>query len=171
VAQEGARKDIARAFGVLQCKFKVMCTPILSLHMGGATNLTACCIILHSMMGVSDRIMGDVQHARYDPSKVVDNCSGGVSSHTTGDAVHVSDHHLPPLVGGMDTSTTVTAPGFSSRDTNEHREQLLQNFAKGDFAATMGVMRLLEEKELVVEGEWRPLHMALLNDKGRDHRA
>jgi hypothetical protein len=33
------------------------------------------------------------------------------------------------------------------------------------------VLRLLEEKELVDEGEWRRLQMALLNDKGRDHGA
>ena len=151
--QEGARKDIERAFGVLQCKFKAMCTPILSLHMGGATNLTACCIILHNM-GVSDRIMGDV-YARYDPSKVVDN--SGVS-HMQVDA-------------GVDNNIThrVTAPSFST-ETNDHREQLLQNFGRGDYAA-MGVLRLLEEKELVDEVEWRRLQMALLNEKGRDHRA
>ncbi len=67
--QEGAKKDIERAFGgVLQCKFKAMCTPIQSMQMKGATNLTACCIILHNM-GVSDRItMGGDVCARYDPS-------------------------------------------------------------------------------------------------------
>ncbi len=31
----------------------------------------------------------------------------------------------------------------------------------------MGVLRLLEEKELADEGEWRRLQMALLNDKRR----
>jgi hypothetical protein len=55
---------------LLQCRFKAMCTPILSSSMVSATNLTAYSIILHNM-GVSDRIMKDV-NARYDPSKVVE---------------------------------------------------------------------------------------------------
>jgi hypothetical protein len=32
----------------------------------------------------------------------------------------------------------------------------------------MGVLRMLEEKELVDESEWRRLQMALLADKGRN---
>jgi hypothetical protein len=32
----------------------------------------------------------------------------------------------------------------------------------------MGVLGMLEEKELVDEAEWRPLQMALLADKGGD---
>jgi hypothetical protein len=84
-----------------------MCTtPILSLHMGGATtNLTVCCIILHNM-GVSNRIIGDV-YTRYDPpSKVVDN-SGRVSHGVQDDA-------------GVDNRSRVTAPGFSSTETNKN---------------------------------------------------
>jgi hypothetical protein len=151
--QEGARKDIERAFGVLQCRFKAMCTPIQSLHMVGATNLTACCIILHNM-GVSDRIMGDV-NARYDPSKVFE---GGRMVFPPTDDVEF----FPP---GIDRSTI---PG-PSEEVQQNRQQLLDSFERGDYTA-MGVLRLLEEKELVDEGEWSRLQMALLADKGRANR-
>ncbi len=148
--QEGARKDIERAFGVLQCQFKAMCTPIQSLHLSGATNLTACCIILHNM-GVSDRIMDDV-YARYDPSKVVE---GGGLVRMNNDA-----EYFPP---GVDRSS---APKGLPREVEEHRQNLLESFERGDYVA-MGLLRLLEEKELMNEDEeWRRLQMALLSDKG-----
>ncbi len=147
--QEGARKDIERAFGVLQCRFKAMCTPILSSSMVGATNLTACCIILHNM-GVSDRIMKDV-NARYDPAEFVEAGSMMLSSLDEGP-------YYPPGVDRL----TVPGPPIESQ---QHRENLLQSFRAGDFVA-MGVLRMLEEKELVDESEWRRLQMALLADKG-----
>ncbi len=156
--QEGARKDIERAFGVLQCRFKAMCTPIQSLHMEGATNLTACCIILHNM-GVSDRIMDDV-YARYDLSKVVNG--NGTSR------VHGSDDGhgcFPPEVYA---TTTTSSSGTILSEVDEHRQHLLESFQRGDYVA-MGILRLLEEKELADEGEWRRLQMALLKDKGRDN--
>jgi hypothetical protein len=149
--QEGARKDIERAFGVLQCRFKAMCTPILSSTMFGATNLTACCIILHNM-GVSDRIMQDV-NARYDPSKVVEGGGSMVPQINQGQY----------LIDGVNTSTT-NAPDPPS-EVEQYRDNLLQSFRQGDFVA-MGVLRMLEEKELVDEGEWRRLQLALLADKG-----
>ena len=64
--QESTRKDIERAFGVLQCKFQVLCRPLLSHNLHDNSNLVACCIIMHNMC-VSDRIMGDV-FMRYNPA-------------------------------------------------------------------------------------------------------
>jgi hypothetical protein len=95
--QEGARKDIERAFGVLQCRFKAMCTPILSSSMVGATNLTACSIILLHNMGVSDRIMQDV-NARYDPSEIVD-------AWRIMPPPPASEAQYNPPAGGVDSST------------------------------------------------------------------
>jgi hypothetical protein len=100
-------------------------------------------------MGVSDRIMQDV-HARYDPSKVVEG--GGMVPR-----INEGQYFLP----GVNRST---APGPSS-EVQQYRENLLQSFRQGDFVA-MGVLRMLEEKELIDEGEWRRLQMALLADKG-----
>lgn len=64
--QESARKDIERAFGVLQSKFQFMARPInlISLHYIGDRVTT--CLILHNMC-VNDRVMGD-PWARYDPA-------------------------------------------------------------------------------------------------------
>jgi hypothetical protein len=64
--QASARKDIERAFGVLQSKFKVVSYPIHALDTKGICATVATCIVLHNM-AVSDRVMGDV-NLRYDPS-------------------------------------------------------------------------------------------------------
>jgi len=53
-----ARKDIERAFGVLQLKFQVMARPMHSFTLEGCCDIASCCLILHNMC-VSDRIMGD----------------------------------------------------------------------------------------------------------------
>ena len=63
--QEGARKDVERAFGVIQCKFKAIANPIHKIDPKHIGSMVACCIILHNM-GVCDRVMGDTER-RYDP--------------------------------------------------------------------------------------------------------
>ena len=65
--QEAARKDIERAFGVLQSQWKFMATPIKALSTEVIRTRVKTCIILHNM-NVSDRVMeGDVR-ARYNPA-------------------------------------------------------------------------------------------------------
>jgi hypothetical protein len=64
--QEGARKDVERAFGVLQAKFQFIARPIHLHHLQDIANRVATCIILHNMC-VADRVMGDV-YATYNPS-------------------------------------------------------------------------------------------------------
>jgi hypothetical protein len=65
--QESTRKDIERAFGVLQCKFQVMQRPLHQLDLKNIAAKVSTCMILHNMC-VSDRVMdGDVR-AVYDPS-------------------------------------------------------------------------------------------------------
>jgi hypothetical protein len=63
--QESSRKDIERAFGVLQCKWKVLSYPIHTKNTDSIAKLMECCTILHNM-AVSDRVMGDPE-ARYCP--------------------------------------------------------------------------------------------------------
>lgn len=63
--QESARKDIERAFGVLQCKWKVLSFPLHTKNMDFLSSLVECCLVLHNM-AVSDRVMGDAT-ARYCP--------------------------------------------------------------------------------------------------------
>lgn len=65
--QESARKDIERAFGVLQGQWQCTSRPIHLMKMESIAAMMATSLILHNM-GVSDRVMdGDVR-ARYNPS-------------------------------------------------------------------------------------------------------
>jgi hypothetical protein len=63
--QEGARKDIERAFGVLQAKWQFITRPIQLHSLHDIAKRVGTCVILHNMC-VSDRVMGDVR-ARYNP--------------------------------------------------------------------------------------------------------
>jgi hypothetical protein len=64
--QEGTRKDIERAFGVLQGKWQCLARPMHQISLEQIVMIMKACLILHNMC-VSDRIMdGDVK-ARYDP--------------------------------------------------------------------------------------------------------
>jgi Plant transposon protein len=47
--QESARKDIERAFGVLQTKFQVLARPMLQLNLIQIGNKVATYLILHNM--------------------------------------------------------------------------------------------------------------------------
>ena len=65
--QEACRKDVERAFGVLQIIFQWTARPILLRKLQAIADRVACCMIMHNMI-VSDRIMeGDVR-AVYDPA-------------------------------------------------------------------------------------------------------
>ncbi|CAK8562180.1 unnamed protein product [Lathyrus sativus] len=48
--QEGARKDIERAFGVLQSRFAIICNPARSWHLDTLQRIMNTCIILHNMI-------------------------------------------------------------------------------------------------------------------------
>lgn len=69
--QEGARKDIERAFGVLQAKWQWITRPILLHQTNDIALRVGTCIILHNMC-VADRVMKDVR-ARYNPMAATDN--------------------------------------------------------------------------------------------------
>ena len=64
--QESARKDIERAFGVLQMQWQCTSRPIFLMKMDAIGNMMAASLILHNMC-VSDRVMGNVR-ARYNPA-------------------------------------------------------------------------------------------------------
>ena len=72
--QEAARKDIERAFGVLQqAKFQVLARPIHTMNLERIGKKVACCLILHNMC-VSDRVMGGDVTACYNPSEQILEC-------------------------------------------------------------------------------------------------
>ena len=65
------RKDIERAFGVLQAKFQCMQRPFYELDLDSIAAKVSCCLILHNM-GVSDRVMDGDVYARYNPCNKLD---------------------------------------------------------------------------------------------------
>ena len=70
--QEGARKDIKRAFGVLKAKWQCLARPMHQLSLKQIGARMQCCMILHNMC-VSDRVMNGNVRARYIPSYTVNN--------------------------------------------------------------------------------------------------
>jgi hypothetical protein len=64
--QEGARKDIERAFGNLKSRWQFAANPILLHSVTEIAGRMTTCLILHNMLG-SDRIMGDPTKM-YDPA-------------------------------------------------------------------------------------------------------
>ena len=67
--QEGARKDIERAFGVLQGRFKFMERPVHLLDFNVICRRVITCLILHNM-GVGDRVMQMDCRATYNPAAI-----------------------------------------------------------------------------------------------------
>jgi len=67
--QESKRKDVERAFGILQIKWQWIARPILLLELGDISKRVGTCMILHNMC-VCDRVMGEVG-VRYRPSAAV----------------------------------------------------------------------------------------------------
>jgi len=73
--QESARKDIERAFGVLQGRFKVMFHPFYAHDLRKIGTIVKSVLIMHNM-GVEDRVMGksrESQGRQYDPMANFDN--------------------------------------------------------------------------------------------------
>ena len=68
--QESTRKDIERAFGVLQCRFKAIAAPIQFIDHECIYNLATTCLIAHNMC-VEERIMESCTKT-YDPSVEMD---------------------------------------------------------------------------------------------------
>ena len=87
--QESARKDIERAFGVLQGEFKIVSKPLQALKPNLIANIMSACLICHNM-NVEDRVMGVGSERRYDAKNILEDfsCDMGerqsVENETTG---------------------------------------------------------------------------------------
>ena len=53
--QEGARKDVERAFGVLQARFEILKNPVRQWDLGTIEDIMIACIILHNMIIEDER--------------------------------------------------------------------------------------------------------------------
>jgi hypothetical protein len=144
--QESARKDIERAFGVLQGKWKAIANPIHSMDMKAITNLVGTCLILHNM-AVSDRVMGDV-NAVYVPSTVAPpehpSCNEATTPTTLSSGLNVS----------FPQPSVATLPPTAAR------------------AAQLRINRVVAERKewkiLKDPTEWARLQRALIAFKGRE---
>jgi hypothetical protein len=71
--QEGARKDVERAFGVLKNTWQFLDRPILLHDLTDISNRVVTCLLLHNIL-VTDRVMKEASDSyynyreRYDPS-------------------------------------------------------------------------------------------------------
>ena len=75
--QEGARKDIERAFGQLKGRWQFLERPIHLHKLEEIGNRVHCCLILHNMC-VSDRIMQGPRE-RYSPASSLAECEMAIS--------------------------------------------------------------------------------------------
>jgi hypothetical protein len=101
--QSAARKDIERAFGLLQMKFKAVANPIQLHNIKDVAIMVKCCLCLHNMC-VSDRIMNGDFSADYDPTKTLLNKVWGreeavVINSTTGTSIGLAaTRRINPVV-------------------------------------------------------------------------
>jgi hypothetical protein len=56
--QEGARKDVERAFGVLQARWDIIKNPVRHWDLGVITNIMMACIIMHNMIIEDENELG-----------------------------------------------------------------------------------------------------------------
>jgi Plant transposon protein len=137
--QEGARKDIERAFGVLQCKWKAIAFPMQGINLHGIGDMVTTCLILHNM-GVSDRVMGDV-NKRYVAS------------------THAIPEHASDIVDATTFPTGIA-------NVNQPQVAAVTTCARFDEVLAQTVANNKEWKSLNDPVEWGRLQKALINSKG-----
>ena len=104
--QESSRKDIERAFGVLQCRFQVMARPFHAMSLDKMSTTVSTCLIMHNM-SVSDRVMEGNVHRVYDPCANVFNdglCCEDVQDMAENNAEHGAannDNHVAHAAIGI----------------------------------------------------------------------
>ncbi len=91
--QESARKDIERAFGVIQGCWKFTARPIPLMAVKTISARIATCMMLHNML-VSDRVMDGDVYARYSPSNSLEDCYRDLEEVSVA-AANAGEHLLP----------------------------------------------------------------------------
>jgi hypothetical protein len=140
--QESARKDIERAFGVLQCRFKAIAYPIHFINQDSIYHMAACCLILHNMV-VQERVMGNCTD-KYDASVEADP-----------EDVGIVDAALHPGVDALPDEGEMPLPP---------PVRLLRDIEPN---VAMSIVRQREFMGLKDQDEWGRLQTAMIRLKGR----
>ena len=119
--REAARKDIERAFGVLQSRFQIVARPFHAHSLIKISNNVAVCLIMHNMC-VSDRVMDGNVYAIYDPAHNVDEQAtleldmiAGDRDFSLGENVH---EHAAPAIGLGNAGNEFVVQHMLSRQDN-----------------------------------------------------
>lgn len=139
--QEGARKDVERAFGVLQAKFQAVARPIHTIKLSDIGAMVTTCLVLHNIC-VSDRVMGDV-HARYDPS------------------------HNVSLDKTTNADTTDCRNTIEKQARVHPNDLAVTGLANFNPAGATAIAHRSEFRKLEDRDEWNRLNTAILKLKGR----
>ncbi|KAL0002629.1 hypothetical protein SO802_016410 [Lithocarpus litseifolius] len=70
-AQEASRKDVERAFGVLQARFAIVRGPARFFHSETLQDIMKACVILHNMIVEDERDVNEAMELDYE--KIDDN--------------------------------------------------------------------------------------------------
>ena len=145
--QEGARKDIERAFGVLKIVWQCVDRPVLLHNLVEIKNLVLCSLLLHNIL-VTDRVMAGPQYdyrQTYDPSFDLG-------------ADTVADIHQPQDLG----SVQARQPGENAAIVGvANAPPSIQNAVIAEIERRM--TRMQATNDLHDEEENRRLHLAIKN--------
>ena len=143
--QESARKDIERAFGVLQAKFQVLARPLVIRSLKVIEEIVTCCLILHNMC-VADRVMDGDPRAKYDP----------MNSLVSDEDVQFSAEYQDLQESGKGTRSKNTSACIGVANAEETVRALISRRRRW--------MTLIDKKE------YARLHLALKNFLGAQYR-
>ena len=156
--QEGARKDVERAFGVFQRKWKAIASPIHFIEPTSIGEMVTCCLILHNM-GVSDRVMGDV-NMRYDPGSVPFTARSITSLHDIDNEVDDDDHCEEVQQGQEDNNLLLLPP--VAQEPPPVEPAAVTGIGRMDSTIQLAIIRKKEIDILHNKGEWARLQKALI---------
>jgi Plant transposon protein len=98
-AQEGKRKDIERAFGILQARFHILTTPSCLWDRGAMDTVIRTCVILHNMIidyeavhGIDRDYIDDEDYVPLNPFVVIPRDPGQNGNHRAEMIVGMQDH-------------------------------------------------------------------------------
>jgi hypothetical protein len=113
--QESARKDIERAFAVLQIKFNILTRPVQFWHVSDIHNVVMTTIILHNMM-VSARI----QQNEMDSEHFYEPAESMIDTNTYNNTISLATTRVQEVAALKTIYQQMYGPNLVQRLTNRH---------------------------------------------------